>query len=141
MTDNEGPLTAKMKLALSRAELLAAMGYREVLEGPVRERIEPLQPDPTVPQAARPGSARFALTWLSKWWERQPARDVVELSLPLVEHYGQAHPGRLVAYGAGAGALLVLLKPWRLLSAVAIAGVIFKTLASIGITALKTPRS
>ena len=130
MTDNEGPLNAKMKLALSRAELLAAMGYKEVLEGPVQERIEPLQPNPTVPDSVRLGSTRFALTWLSKWWQRHPARDVVELALPLVEHYGQAHPGRLVAYGAGAGALLVLLKPWRLLSAMAIAGLLFKTLAS-----------
>ena len=141
MTDNEGPLTAKMKLALSRAELLAAMGYKEVLDGPVHERIEPLQPDPTVPRSVRPGSVRFALSWLSNWWQRHPARDVVELSLPLVEHYGQAHPGRLVAYGAGAGALLVLLKPWRMLSAVAIAGVLIKTLVSIWTAALKMPRS
>jgi hypothetical protein len=131
MTDTDGPLAAKMNLALSRAELLAAMGCKEVLDGHGDARIEVLPPDPLARPSGRAKSARFA-PWLQHWWRRQPLRDVAELSLPLVEHYGQAHPGRLVAYGAGAGALLALVRPWRLLSAVTLAGVIFKTLASPG---------
>lgn len=141
MTDTDGPLTAKMKLAQSRAELLAAMGYREVLEGQVEERIEPLEPGAAAIASSRSKPMRFALPLLSKWWQGHPARNVVDLTLPLLEHYGQTHPGRLVAYGAGTGALLVILKPWRLLSAVTIAGLLFKTLASLGTTALKAPRS
>jgi len=97
-----------MKLALSRAELLAAMGYREVLEGPVEERIEPLTPLSTA--AGSPYRLRLAPPWL--------------------ERYAQVHPDRLVAGGAVTGALLVLLMPWRLLVAATLAGLLIKTLAS-----------
>ncbi|MGO4393450.1 hypothetical protein AB4Z46_19025 [Variovorax sp. M-6] len=117
MTDNEGPLAAKMKLALSRAELLAAMGYREVLEGPAEERIEPLTPLSTA--ADSPPQLRLAPPWLQR--------------------YAQVHPGRLVAGGVGTGALLVLLMPWRLLVAAALAGLLFKTLASPKTAAPSTP--
>lgn len=140
MTDNEGPLTAKMNLALSRAQLLAAMGYQEVLNASGDDRIEPLRADPAEPAPTQVGPTRLVPP-LSRWWRHHPARNAVELARPLLESYGRQHPGRLVGYGAGAGALLVLLKPWRFLSAMTIAGLVVKTLAPLGTKALKTPRA
>lgn len=50
------------------------------------------------------------------YWSNHPARMVIELAIPTVTAYAQKHPARLLALAAAAGALLVLARPWRLLS-------------------------
>lgn len=50
------------------------------------------------------------------YWSNHPARMVIELAIPAVTAYAQKHPAHLVALSAAAGALLVLARPWRLLS-------------------------
>ena len=100
--------TPKAKLAQSRADLLAAMG----LEPTVRSIADPVIELPRwTPSPARPpASAR------RRWWRRHPARSAIELFEPGLARYARRNPHRLIGYAAGAGSLLVLLKPWRLLS-------------------------
>ena len=48
------------------------------------------------------------------------------LAQPLLQGYAQREPVKLIAYGAGTGALLWILKPWKLLSAATVVTLIFR---------------
>lgn len=69
----------------------------------------------------------------SLWWQTHPARLALELGQPLLERYAQAHPMKLLALGAGTGAVLVLARPWRLIS---VTGLLVATLKSAHRSAL-----
>lgn len=122
MNDPVQPLTPKAKLALSRAELLAAMGYAQVNgahEVPVLEQV-----------AASPGRGEGALLGsrvVGRWWSRHPASAAFELLEPGLARYARRNPGRLVAYAAATGAALVVLRPWRLLSFGAVLALIIRS--------------
>lgn len=119
MSDSESLPGAREKLARSRAALLLAMGYQgdDLVHG------RSMAPDVD----ARPSLlARLGLGVLARWWTRHPLNTAVEVSRPLLDRYAHRHPGRLVAYGAGVGGLLVILKPWRLLSLATVVTLLFK---------------
>ncbi|MDM0108846.1 hypothetical protein QTH97_28155 [Variovorax sp. J22R24] len=119
MNDSFKALTPKDKLALSRAELLAAMGYQQV-DGTVGiTDVQALAP----PQG---WTADGRLGFLARWWRRHPASTALELVKPGLARYAHRHPAKLVAYSASAGSLLVLLKPWRLLSVGALIALLFR---------------
>lgn len=74
--------------------------------------------------AARPdgqGSDESLWAVLRGWWQDHPASGVLELMAPALQGYARAYPGRTIALAAGAGAALVLLRPWRLLPLTALA--------------------
>jgi len=127
MNDAVKPLTVKAKLALSRAELLAAMGYEEVhgAMGGTASVVE--LPRLEASSGASALAARAGRSVLGRWWHRHPLHGVVQLGQPLLERYARRHPGRLVAYGAGTGALIWVLKPWRLLSVATVVTLLFKS--------------
>ncbi len=54
------------------------------------------------------------------WWHRHPASAAVELASPLLNDYVRAHPFKLLGISAAAGAALVVIKPWRMISASAL---------------------
>jgi hypothetical protein len=56
-----------------------------------------------------------------EYWRSHPARLVLELATPAMSSYAQRHPGRFLAYSAGAGALIYLARPWRLISVTGLA--------------------
>jgi hypothetical protein len=122
MNDASTPLGAKAKLALSRAELLAAMGYH-ALDDQIGLQVAPNAP--THHSQSRLG-AMLDDTVVGQWWRRHPLRDVVELSRPALEGYARRHPARLVAYGAGTGALAIVLRPWKLLSSATVLALLFR---------------
>lgn len=62
-----------------------------------------------------------------RWWRRHPANAVVQLARPLLGRYARQKPAKLVAIAAGTGALLMLTRPWRLLSATALIAAVLKT--------------
>ncbi|MET0210322.1 MAG: hypothetical protein ABW220_14855 [Burkholderiaceae bacterium] len=128
MTESQSPATAKAKLALSRSELLAAMGYETVKDdlGDAPERVMEL--------AAPAGRSKPSLLGVAvgksvvgRWWKRHPLSSVAQLAEPLLEGYAQRSPARLVGYAAGAGALFMLLKPWKLLSVATVATLVLKS--------------
>ncbi|RZL93769.1 MAG: hypothetical protein EOP82_06605 [Variovorax sp.] len=116
MNDVAEAATPKEKLAHSRAALLAAMGFEEVRTGEGERIVESVpQPPPLGPLASR-----LHASWLGRWWRKQPAHSAVALIEPGLQRYASRNPWRLVTYAAGAGCALLLLKPWRLLSAGAV---------------------
>ena len=64
---------------------------------------------------------------IGRWWNRHPANAAGQLAGPLLEHYARQKPVKLLAISAGVGALVVLTKPWRLLSATALLAAFLKT--------------
>ncbi|MDM0032263.1 hypothetical protein QTI33_08995 [Variovorax sp. J22P271] len=127
-------LSPKEKLALSRAELLAAMG------DPGGGRLDGSIDQP-LPEPVRPLSARGGAAFVSRWWRRHPVSSALELLEPGLERYARRNPARLVGYGAGFGSLLVVLRPWRLLSLGAAVALVFKAsnIAGEVASAIRTP--
>ncbi len=57
---------------------------------------------------------------VSSWWHQHPARAVVLLLQSATTEYARKKPIQVVAVAAVAGAALVLVRPWRLVSATAL---------------------
>ncbi|MEY4652013.1 MAG: hypothetical protein RI884_594 [Pseudomonadota bacterium] len=78
-----------------------------------------------------------------RYWQGHPARLLVRLASPLLSHWGQRHPVGLVVIAAAAGVLLVLARPWRLISVTGllIAAVKSPHLASLAMSALASGRA
>lgn len=51
------------------------------------------------------------------WWEHHPASMGVDLARPVLSSYAARKPVQYVAIAAGVGAALMLLRPWRVVSA------------------------
>lgn len=62
------------------------------------------------------GLWRVARRTASGWWRSHPASLAVDVVQPMIENYAHANPLKLVGLAAAAGALVVIVKPWRLIS-------------------------
>jgi len=51
------------------------------------------------------------------WWHRHPASAAVELANPLLSSYARVHPFKLLGVAAASGAVIALVRPWRMVSA------------------------
>jgi hypothetical protein len=65
-----------------------------------------------------------AASWISgfkravvSWWRQQPASMGLELATPLLSEYASKRPARFLAIAAVAGAVVMVARPWRLISA------------------------
>ncbi|MDM0076795.1 hypothetical protein QTH90_20470 [Variovorax sp. J2P1-59] len=119
-------LSPQERLAISRRALVSQLqGDRR------RAPDEPPSLDLPRPHRVAP-SSRFAWGALAqnvvrRWWRRHPANAVTQVARPLLERYAREEPAKLVAAAAATGALLVLVKPWRLLSITAVLAAVLKT--------------
>ena len=50
------------------------------------------------------------------WWRHHPVSMAVDVAKPVVGRYAKGHPFKLLGVAAAAGAAVVLIRPWRLLS-------------------------
>lgn len=50
------------------------------------------------------------------WWSHHPAQLAVEMATPALQSYMRRRPFQVLAVSAGVGALLVVTRPWRLIS-------------------------
>ncbi|MDN8611704.1 hypothetical protein [Variovorax ginsengisoli] len=120
------PLTPQQRLALSRRALVAQLqGDRP--EAP-QDELSAL-PAPAVRPAVYDHFAwsSVARGVVRRWWRRHPANAAGQLARPLLERYAREEPAKLVGAAAAAGALVVLVKPWRLLSITAVLAAVVKT--------------
>jgi hypothetical protein len=116
-------LTPQQRLAISRRALV------HELRGSDAEIEEPS------PSAMQRHTGIFdQVPWISmarrvtqRWWRRHPANAVGQLARPLLDRYAREQPVKLMAAAAAAGALIVLAKPWRLLSITAVLAAVLKT--------------
>ena len=72
----------------------------------------------------------------STWWRSHPAHLAVDVVHPVFEKYAQEHPLKLVGAAAAVGAVLVIAKPWRLIS---VTGLLMAALRSTQISSLIAP--
>lgn len=120
-------LTPQQRLAQSRRALIAQLqGNRRELQDDALYAVPP----PPV----QPGGAFEHFAWGSvargvvrRWWRRHPANAVGQIARPLLERYAREEPAKLVGAAAAAGAMVVLVKPWRLLSITAVLAAVLKT--------------
>ncbi|RZL90645.1 MAG: hypothetical protein EOP82_14980 [Variovorax sp.] len=116
-------LTPQERLALSRRALVAQLeGGQRGYEAPAaahRPRRE-FSFDPSV-------WAPVARHVAERWWRRHPVNAAGQLARPVLERYAREEPVKLMGAAAATGALLVLTKPWRLLSVTALVAIILKS--------------
>jgi len=120
-------LTPQQRLTISRQALIAQMQGEQPHPGEIGGAAGPR------PHRSGDGTPR-AFSWsavagtvIRRWWRRHPANAAGQLALPLLERYAREEPAKLVAAAAATGALVVLVKPWRLLSTAAVLAAVLKT--------------
>jgi len=50
------------------------------------------------------------------WWRHHPVSMAVDVASPVVEKYARSHPFKLLGVAVVAGAAVVVIRPWRLLT-------------------------
>lgn len=104
----------------------------------------PGAPGPDAGESASQGRWGGIRTALHDGWEHHPARIALRIAFqwaePGLRAYVQRHPMQLLAGCAAAGAMLVLARPWRLVSVtgVLLAAIRSPRLASMVLSALMT---
>ena len=106
------------------AQATAANEPRPPGQPPGAQEAPPPLPDGSNPAAQHEQRARELFGGRFKalgeagrdYWQHHPARLVVELATPALSSYAQKYPMRFLALSAGAGALIYLARPWRLIS-------------------------
>ena len=114
-------LTPQERLAISRKAIVRHMNrhHRDV-----EERFDNDSDSNAVNEAASSGIASPEYSVLSRiryaarmWWHRHPASAAAEIARPLLNDYARAHPFNLLGISVVAGAVLVVIRPWRMISA------------------------
>ena len=67
------------------------------------------------------------------WWQRHPAHAAARLAQPVLERYARDEPLKLVTAAAAVGAVVILARPWRLLSVSAVLAAVFKSSEVAGV--------
>ena len=80
-------------------------------------------------------SAKISRSVIGVWWRHSSMSGAVELAEPFLKDYARKNPAKFVGYGAGTGALLWILKPWKLLSMATILTLLLKSSGSTGLIA------
>jgi hypothetical protein len=123
-------LTPQERLVISRRALVAQLqgrGHRVIDRDPgPADEADAQQPrrETIIDRIAWASVARDVV---KRWWHRHPANAAGQLARPLIERYAREQPLKLMAAAAGTGALIVLIRPWRLLSITAVLAAVLKT--------------
>jgi hypothetical protein len=123
MSTERARLTPRQRLSMSRQALI------EQLYGGDRISSDDGL-DPPARRRARSHPARWAAVArhvVRRWWRRHPVNAAGQLARPLLERYAREQPVKLIAIAAATGALVVLARPWRLLSISAVTAAALKS--------------
>jgi len=137
--DSTEILTAQQRLALSRRALMQHLRGDENPYSSGESSPRKVGVVSSLMSGTSYGGAIRNL--LERWWSRHPANAVSQLARPILERYAQQQPVKLMAASAGIGALIFLVKPWRLLSVTALLAAALKTsdIADMVTTLMKRP--
>jgi hypothetical protein len=116
-------------LTQTRRELLNYLAQAERTESEASDRKQPRLSAPMNAASGAPGFEWSSLieAGLSSWWHDHPARAGASLLKSATEEYARKKPVQVVTIAAVAGAAVVLLKPWRLVSASALMLSLFRS--------------
>lgn len=120
MTSNREP-TPQDRLAASRQAILRLMNARREPYPGAREPS--LLDDASDTPDAEPAYSAWQTLQraLRVWWHNHPAQLALELGRPVLDKYAEEKPLQLLGVSAAAGAAIVFLKPWRLVSVTGLA--------------------
>lgn len=129
---------ASDKLARTRQALIEQMARRERRHDPREEPAAPYESPARAEDYAyayddgedyEPGSGWFGHMRhaLHTWWRYHPAHMAVDLATPFMRDYARRNPWQLMGISAAAGAGLMFLRPWRVISVGGIALAVFKS--------------
>lgn len=111
-------LTPQERLAISRKAIVRHMNrHHRTIEDSLDDDIDEAAELGATSQGGTLGRIRYAVRM---WWHRHPASAVVELARPVLSDYAAVHPFRLVGISTAAGAAIVVIRPWRMVSASAL---------------------
>ena len=138
---------ASDKLALTRRAIIEQIHSREPrsrFRESAREGVrQGSNPRSTTGRAEKPGArshGRFAgfQRALGAWWRHHPAHMGVELATPVLSNYAARHPVIYLGSAAALGALAMVIRPWRLVSATGLVVALLKSsqLSSMVMSAL-----
>lgn len=102
----------------------------------------------TTAATARAGAGDAQARWRGiqetgrRYWRQHPARLALELATPSIGRWARRRPLAFLAVAFGAGALLVLARPWKLISVTGllVAGLKSRHLSALAISALSQVR-
>jgi hypothetical protein len=109
------------RLARSRLALIERMQHKDRRREREQERYDelqalglPMDEDGFSSGEGWLGTVRHAL---GAWWRHHPAHMVVQLATPALAGYAQRKPLHFIGIAAAAGAVVMLARPWKLISA------------------------
>ena len=124
---SDSALTPQERLANSRKAIVGHM-----LGGASRKnRTEQDREGRDFSQSA--GTSRWSTfkNAVLSWWHHHPAHVALDIAQPLIGKYASEQPLKLLGIAAAAGALIMLVRPWRM---VTIGGVLLAAVKSSGIS-------
>ena len=130
MTIDRDALTAQQRLAVSRRALVREMNGGGAPELPSMSGTHAYtadEPERGTGFLEHFAWAKVARKVVDRWWRRHPANAATQLARPFLDRYAKEQPVKLVAIAATTGALIVLAKPWRLLSVTAVVTALLKS--------------
>ena len=120
MTSNRAP-TPQDRLAASRQAILRLMSARGEPHTSAREQTFLDNSSDTSATEANNSAWQTLRHAIRVWWHNHPAQLALEVGKPLLDKYAEEKPLQLLGVSAVAGAAIVLLKPWRVLSVTSLA--------------------
>ena len=115
-----GDVDAKQRLAASRSQLMRHMSGDPRGTSAGKLKLNGVSGDTRDTNTSRLngglGIWYLIKIGLSRWWRHHPANLAVAVATPLLHRYAERKPFQLIAIAAGTGAVLVIAKPWRLIS-------------------------
>ena len=120
-TDRE--LTPQERLGLSR---LALVNYMNQGDGSRPNRLDADAGNAEC-NPSQSGMWHTVKRAVRMWWQHHPAQIAIDVARPVLGNYARDKPLQLLGIAAGAGAAVVLLRPWRLVS---MTGLLFATIKS-----------
>jgi hypothetical protein len=109
-------LTPQQRLANSRNAIVRHMHHSDRDD---RQQDTPPQDDERAGgkrHRASEGKWRGLKRAARSWWYHHPANVALDVAKPLFGKYTRQHPIRVLGIATAAGAAVVLLRPWRLVS-------------------------
>lgn len=96
------------------------------------------------PRRHKPGSwMEKAREALDNWWRYHPAHMAVDIARPALTSYARRKPVQYLGIAAAAGAVVLLLRPWKLISVTGVLVALVKSpqVAGLVMSALSTGRN
>ncbi|RYX89090.1 MAG: hypothetical protein EOO28_34180 [Comamonadaceae bacterium] len=120
--DLPAQLSPKERLAKSREAIAASIGGHD-REEPNHDDLGAEWGQDVIGEHVKPNGKPRSGWWpvfssLAKtWWHRHPLNAVAHMARPVVSSYARRSPAKLIGAAALVGVVIVIARPWRLISA------------------------